>query len=186
MHVLCQNIHLQWRKNLSNIFVEHLHALSTTTLQKYKLSLIQEAVCSLEGLEFCSFNCVSVQQKVSTMETLFIVEIAVYCINRSAKHKNVFKGLYLPMNGRPAKVITILQHISGLLYYSTSPVHPNLWWKCRASLVTETELPSQYRALAKHAQWRIFIGIISCEQDTSRVSPTQRARRREGRTGTGK
>lgn len=167
MHVLCQNTHLQWRKNLSNISVEHMHALSTTTLQKYKLSLIQEAVCSLEGFEFWRFNCVSVQQQASTLEPLFIVEIAVHSINKSAKHKNIFKGLYLPVNGRLAKVITILKHVSGLLYYSTSPVHPNPEWKCCVSLVAQIELPSQYRALAKHAQWWIFTGIISCEQDTS-------------------
>lgn len=127
MHVLCQNTHLQWRKNLSNIFVEHLHALSTTTLQKYKLSLIQEAVCSLEGFEFCRFNCISVQQQASTMDPLFIVEIAVHStLNKSAKHKNIFKGLYLPVNGTPPKVIAVLKYISGLLYYSTSSGHPNL------------------------------------------------------------
>lgn len=116
-------------KKLSRIFTEQMHALSNTTLQKYKLSLIQEAVCSLEGFEFLRFNCVSVQHQASTLEPVFIVETVVRSINKSSRHRNTFKALHLPVNGRLAKILTILKHISALLYYSTSPVRPN--WQCK-------------------------------------------------------
>lgn len=66
-----------------------MHALSMTTLQKYKLSLIQEAVCSLEEFEFWRFNCVSVQQQASTLEPHFIVEIAVHSINKQQAQKRI-------------------------------------------------------------------------------------------------
>lgn len=130
MHVLYQNTHLQLRENRKP---QQCLCRAPACLINHHIAKIQSFTNSRssrfptgKGFEFCRFDCVSVQQQASTLEPLFIVEIAVHSINRSAKHKNVFKGLYLPVNGRLAKVITILKHISGLLCYSTSPVHPYL------------------------------------------------------------